>query len=67
MAKQQSFADKVAKASKDKVLSRAVRLVFSYKSEKNAWKFVDRMIHIPEGQNENEYINKIIKSKVASN
>lgn len=67
MAKQQSFADKVAKASKDKIQSRAVRLVFSYKSERNAWKFVDRMIHIPEDQNENQYIDEIIKSRVSAN
>ncbi len=61
MAKAQSFADKVKKAAQDKVQSRAVRLVFTYKTEKNAWKFVDKMVHVPEDQNEDQYIDEIIK------
>ncbi|MFQ5652177.1 MAG: hypothetical protein ACE5IY_19785 [bacterium] len=64
MARAQSFADKVKKAAQEKVLPRAVRLVYTYKSSQtNAWKFVDRMIHVPEGKSEDEYIDEIIKRR----
>jgi len=66
MAKQQSFADKVKKAQQDKIVSRAVRLVYSYKSpQRDSWKFVDKMIHIPENENEDQFIDNVIKNGIA--
>lgn len=67
MAKAQSFADKVKKAQQEKTVSRAVRLVYSYKSpHKGSWKFVDKMIHIPENENEDQFIDAVIKKGVAN-
>lgn len=67
MAKVQSFADKVKKAQKEKIVTRAVRLVYSYKSpQKGSWKFIDKMVHIPENENEDQYIDKVIKTGIAN-
>lgn len=59
MAKKQTFGDK----SKKQGISdfKVAKLVFSVKSEKNnAWKFVEKNVRIPNGENEQQILSKAI-------
>jgi hypothetical protein len=59
MAKKQSFGDKAKKTGVSDF--KVAKLVFSVKSEKNsAWKFVEKHVRIPNGENEQEILNKAI-------
>jgi hypothetical protein len=56
MAKKQTFGDKSKKGTVD---FKMAKLVFSVKSEKtNAWKFVEKNVRIPNGENEQEILKK---------
>ncbi|NTU58754.1 MAG: hypothetical protein HGB00_07520 [Chlorobiaceae bacterium] len=58
MAKKQSFGDKAKKGTAD---FKVAKLVYSVKSEKtNAWKFVEKNVRIPNGENEQDIIKKAI-------
>jgi hypothetical protein len=58
MAKKQTFGDKAKKGTSD---FKIAKLIFSVKSEKtNAWKFVEKSVRIPNGENEQDIINKTI-------
>ncbi|NTW52469.1 MAG: hypothetical protein HGB22_07770 [Chlorobiaceae bacterium] len=58
MAKKQSFGDKAKKGTVD---FKVAKLVYSVKSEKtNAWKFVEKNVRIPNGENEQDIIKKAI-------
>ncbi|NTU97687.1 MAG: hypothetical protein HGA62_07745 [Chlorobiaceae bacterium] len=59
MAKKQTFGDK----SKKQGLSdfKVAKLIFSVKSDKsNAWKFVEKNVRIPNGENEQQILTKAI-------
>jgi hypothetical protein len=59
MAKKQTFGDK----SKKQGISdfKVAKLVFSVRSEKNnAWKFVEKNVRIPNGENEQQILSKAI-------
>ncbi len=63
MAKTQSFGDKSKKKAVD---FKVAKLVYSVKSEKtNAWKFMEKNVRIPNGENEqkilSDYISKATK------
>ncbi|ACF46076.1 MAG: hypothetical protein OQK66_04175 [Prosthecochloris sp.] len=63
MAKTQSFGDKSKKKGSD---FKVAKLVYSVKSEKtNAWKFMEKNVRIPNGENEqkilSDYISKATK------
>lgn len=56
MAKKQTFGDKQKKGTAD---FKVAKLVYSVKSEKtNAWKFVEKNVRIPNGENEVELLKK---------
>ncbi|HWQ26742.1 MAG TPA: hypothetical protein VN367_08175 [Chlorobaculum sp.] len=58
MAKKQSFGDKAKKGTAD---FKVAKLVYSVKSDKtNAWKFVEKNIRIPNGENEQDIVKKTI-------
>jgi hypothetical protein len=58
MAKKQSFGDKAKKGAAD---FKVAKLVYSVKSEKtNAWKFVEKNVRIPNGENEQDIVKKAI-------
>ena len=59
MAKKQSFADKGKKTGASDF--KMAKLVFSVKSTKsNAWKFVEKHVRIPNGENEQPILAKAI-------
>ncbi|NTW56336.1 MAG: hypothetical protein HGB20_04745 [Chlorobiaceae bacterium] len=59
MAKKQTFGDKSKKQGFSDI--KVAKLVFSVKSEKsNAWKFVEKNVRIPAGENEQELLSKTI-------
>ncbi len=63
MAKKQSFGDKVKK--KDGNDFKVAKLVYSVKSEKtNAWKFMEKNVRIPNGENDQKVLSNFI-SKTA--
>lgn len=63
MAKKQSFGDKVKK--KDGTDFKVAKLVYSVKSEKtNAWKFMEKHVRIPNGENDQKVLSNFI-SKTA--
>jgi hypothetical protein len=56
MAKKQTFGDKQKKGAAD---FKMAKLVYSVKSEKtNAWKFVEKSVRIPNGENEVDVLKK---------
>ncbi|HHE32227.1 MAG TPA: hypothetical protein ENL07_06285 [Chlorobaculum parvum] len=56
MAKKQTFGDKQKKGATD---FKMAKLVYSVKSEKtNAWKFVEKNVRIPSGENDVEVLKK---------
>jgi hypothetical protein len=59
MAKKQTFGDKSKKQGVSDF--KVAKLIFSVKSEKsNAWKFVEKNVRIPNGENEQEILSKVI-------
>ena len=59
MAKKQSFADKGKKTGTSDF--KCAKLIFSVKSEKtNAWKFIDKNVRIPNGENDQVILTKAI-------
>ena len=61
MAKQQSFADKVAKKSSDPGF-KVVRLVYSYIApETGQWRFADKLVKIDHDDNEQQILDNEIK------
>jgi len=62
MAKTQSFADKVKKKSAAES-AKVMKLVYSYQSSDNGtWRFAEKFIKIPPGENENKIIDEEIKN-----
>ena len=61
MAKKQSFADKMMKKPGAEI-SRAIRLVYSYKSPTGSWKFTDKILKLSADENEEQAIENEIKS-----
>ncbi|NTV01405.1 MAG: hypothetical protein HGB04_01280 [Chlorobiaceae bacterium] len=60
MAKKQTFGDKQKKGTAD---FKVAKLVYSVKSEKtNAWKFVEKNVRIPNGENEVDLLKKAMTS-----
>ena len=60
MAKKQTFGDKQKKGTAD---FKVAKLVYSVKSEKtNAWKFVEKNVRIPNGENDVDILKKAISS-----
>jgi hypothetical protein len=60
MAKKQTFGDKQKKGTAD---FKVAKLVYSVKSEKtNAWKFVEKNVRIPNGENEVDLLKKAMSS-----
>jgi hypothetical protein len=58
MAKKQTFGDKQKKGAVD---FKMAKLVYSVKSEKtNAWKFVEKSVRIPNGENDLDVLKKAI-------
>ncbi|MBV5304993.1 MAG: hypothetical protein JZU70_12505 [Chlorobium sp.] len=59
MAKKQTFADKGKKSGTSDF--KCAKLIFSVKSEKtNAWKFIEKNVRIPNGENEQTILAKAI-------
>jgi len=59
MAKKQTFADKGKKSGSSDF--KCAKLIFSVKSEKtNAWKFIEKNVRIPNGENEQTILAKAI-------
>ncbi|NTW62994.1 MAG: hypothetical protein HGA46_02650 [Chlorobiaceae bacterium] len=59
MAKKQTFGDKGKKSGGSDF--KMAKLVFSVKSQKsNAWKFVEKNVRIPNGENEQTVLSKAI-------
>ncbi len=59
MAKKQTFGDKGKKTGVSDF--KMAKLVFSVKSEKsNAWKFIEKNVRIPNGENEQPILAKAI-------
>ncbi|MEI7933522.1 MAG: hypothetical protein WCH30_00495 [Chlorobiaceae bacterium] len=59
MAKKQSFADKGKKTGTSDF--KCAKLIFSVKSEKtNAWKFIEKNVRIPNGENDQVILAKVI-------
>jgi hypothetical protein len=59
MAKKQTFGDKSKKQGVSDF--KVAKLIFSVKSDKsNAWKFVEKNVRIPNGENEQEILSKAI-------
>lgn len=62
MAKKQTFGDKAKKGTAD---FKVAKLVCSVKSEKrNAWKFIEKNVRIPAGENEQEVLSKAASEMV---
>lgn len=61
MAKQQSFAEKVNKAKQEKVATRAVRVILPRKSPQGVWKFVDKIVQMPEDVSEDQFYADLVK------
>jgi hypothetical protein len=62
MAKATSFADKVKKKSADSAV-KVVRVVFSYKApDTGTWRFADKFVKIPAGENE----DKVIETEITN-
>ena len=60
MAKKQTFGDKQKKGTAD---FKVAKLVYSVKSEKtSAWKFVEKHVRIPNGENELDILKKAIST-----
>jgi len=60
MAKKQlTFEQKVNKGHT--VHDKYIKLVCSYKSEKDTWKYSEKYIRIPEGQNDEPIVTDAIK------
>ncbi|MBF0586213.1 hypothetical protein INT08_01805 [Prosthecochloris sp. N3] len=58
MAKTQTFGDKTKKKGAD---FKVAKLVYSVKSEKtNAWKFMEKNVRIPSGENEQKFLSDFI-------
>lgn len=59
MAKKQTFGDKSKKTGVSDF--KVAKLVFSVRSDKNnAWKFVEKNVRIPNGENEQQILSKAI-------
>ncbi len=59
MAKKQTFADKGKKSGTSDF--KCAKLIFSVKSEKtNAWKFIEKNVRIPNGENDQNILAKAI-------
>lgn len=61
MAKKQTFGDKTAlkRAAKN-----SVKVVFSERSPKSGkWRFVEKMIKVPDGENFEKYADSIVLNK----
>ncbi len=59
MAKKQTFADKGKKTGTSDF--KCAKLIFSVKSEKtNAWKFIEKNVRIPNGENDQVILTKAI-------
>ncbi len=59
MAKKQTFADKGKKSGSSDF--KCAKLIFSVKSEKtNAWKFIEKNVRIPNGENDQAVLAKAI-------
>jgi|UniRef100_Q3AS63 hypothetical protein len=59
MAKKQSFVDKTKKAGASDF--KTAKVIFSVRSEKtNAWRFIEKNVRIPNGENDQEVISKAI-------
>ncbi len=59
MAKKQTFADKGKKSGTSDF--KCAKLIFSVKSEKtNAWKFIEKNVRIPNGENDQTILAKVI-------
>jgi hypothetical protein len=59
MAKKQTFADKGKKSGTSDF--KCAKLIFSVKSEKtNAWKFIEKNVRIPNGENDQTILAKAI-------
>jgi hypothetical protein len=62
MAKVQSFADKVKKKSVVET-AKVIKLVYSYQSSENGtWRFAEKFIKVPPGEDESKIIDEEIKS-----
>jgi hypothetical protein len=58
MAKKQSFGDKTANK---KAAKNTVKVVVTEKSAKNGrWRFSERLITVPDGQDHETYADKIV-------
>ncbi|ACF11382.1 conserved hypothetical protein [Chlorobaculum parvum NCIB 8327] len=61
MAKKQTFGDKQKKGAAD---FKMAKLVYSVKSEKtNAWKFVEKNVRIPNGENDVDVLKKAMTAQ----
>lgn len=59
MAKKQTFVDKSKKSGASDF--KTAKVIFSVRSEKtNAWKFVEKNVRIPNGENDQDVIAKAI-------
>ena len=62
MAKTQSFADKIKKKSPTES-AKVIKLVYTYQSSDNgAWRFAEKFIKVPPGENESKIIDEEIKN-----
>ena len=52
--KQMTFEQKVNRGHS--VHDKFIKLVCSYKSEKDSWKFTEKYVKVPEGQDDNQII-----------
>ena len=57
--KQMTFEQKLNKGHS--VHDKYIKLVCSVKSEKDTWKFTEKYVRIPEGQDDNQIITDAIK------
>jgi hypothetical protein len=61
MAKKQSFGDKTAEK---RAAKNSVKVVVSERSEKTGrWRFAEKMIRVPDGENFETYADKIVLGK----
>jgi hypothetical protein len=61
MAKKQSFGDK---STAKKAAKNSVKIVISEKSPKSGrWRFSEKMIQVPEGEDFESYADKIVLGK----
>jgi len=64
MAKKQTFDSKTKKKGANDF--KVAKLVYSVKSEKtNAWKFMEKNVRIPDGENEQKFISDYIQKALA--